>query len=139
MWLLARRIKLHYSSSLSHLDLDKKRARFEDAAGVGEGSEVEYELLVGCDGIRSRVREALEAHDPSMHHEIVIPDRSYQGFCRLPKLGAIHLLFYLFLCLGTWVAARSISDNDSKFTNASTIKLHDNSMNFHEVLSSTGQ
>jgi len=79
------RISLHYGSSLTHLDLEKRHASFEGSAA----GDLQYDLLVGCDGRRSSVRGALEAKDPSMHHEAFVSDRSYQGFHRLPPLDSV--------------------------------------------------
>ena len=82
---LVCRVKLQYGHSLVKIDFDDKEAVFEDA--VGTLHKERFDFLVGCDGRRSQVRSLLEAHDPEMHHEEHVSDRSYKGFHRLPSVG----------------------------------------------------
>lgn len=79
------RVKLHYGQDLMKVDFNKQQAVFRDPNG-SETSKY-YDFMVGCDGRRSAVRGLLEAHDPDMHHEEHVSDRSYKGFHRLPPIG----------------------------------------------------
>eukprot|EP00752_Nemacystus_decipiens_P010969 g9749.t1 len=55
-------VNVHYGCSFSNVDMGKRVATFKRASG--DTVEREYDMLVGADGVNSRVRKALEENVP---------------------------------------------------------------------------
>ncbi|CAM9610002.1 unnamed protein product [Scytosiphon promiscuus] len=55
-------INVHFDCSFSTMDVNKGVATYE--RGNGETFESAFDMLVGADGVNSRVREALQDHSP---------------------------------------------------------------------------
>ena len=51
-----------------------------------------FDLLVGCDGKNSGVRDAVSSIDQQLKCEIRLPFRSYKGFAGLPAAGVLSYL-----------------------------------------------
>ena len=81
------RIQLHYGQTLAGVDFERQRATFADDGGSRGGAVAPYDLLVGCDGRNSRVRQELERVEPGMAHSMRVAPRSYKGFYGLPPVG----------------------------------------------------
>ena len=81
---------MHQGCKLVDMDFKNRRA-WITRSKPSTIFDVGYSLLIGADGTQSKVRQLLQAHDPSLACEEVGARMVYQAFARLP-LGALpHL------------------------------------------------
>lgn len=96
------RIRFHFGAACKALDLGGRTATFEVASGgiggaadgatgatssssISSGREeaVQYDLLVGADGIGSAVRQQLQAQLPDMRVQVTDSERQYKTYRNL--------------------------------------------------------
>ena len=78
------RITLLNETDVTALDLPQGAVHHTNSSGSHRET---FDLIVGADGARSRVRAAMQAHDPSMTVDIVSGTRLYKAFSGLPPTG----------------------------------------------------
>lgn len=79
------RIKLHYNCCVNSIAFSKNTLSYTSESGSIQ--DLHYDLLLGCDGRNSAVREMLAKSDPSFKYETNFAGRSWKSFSQLPRLG----------------------------------------------------
>ena len=82
------------------MDLPQGTVHITDS--TGHSSQETFDLIVGADGRRSKVREAMQANDPRMTVDVVPGWRSYKSFKDLPATGNAEL------CKAAWLPCNEL-------------------------------
>ena len=78
------RITFKMEASISHVDILNRRLIYTQKGS--SPVEEQYDLIIGCDGRSSMVRQAMHDCNKAMNTTIVPADRFYISFCGLEPL-----------------------------------------------------